>query len=39
VPRNSKAGCLAAQAKRAADALKYPQLRDKFWVPPSDVEG
>jgi hypothetical protein len=29
VPRNSKAGCLAAQAKRNADDQKYPQLRDK----------
>lgn len=33
VPRNSKAGCLAAQAKREENARKYPQLRDPFRKP------
>jgi hypothetical protein len=33
VPRNSKAGCLAAQAKREENARKYPQLRDPFAQP------
>jgi len=36
VPRNSKAGCLAAQMKREENARNYPQLRDPFAQPRND---